>query len=77
MLPGYSDGKLPGRSTKEKSREEGELDEYSEKREIRKEIAQVVVAGIKEKASMHDGDKEVVQTTSWEKFHAKLGLLTN
>ena len=26
-LPGYSGGGLPGRSTKEKGREEGELDE--------------------------------------------------
>ena len=57
MLPGCCGGRLPGRSTKEKGREEGEPGEDSEERKIRNEIAQKVVAGIKEKASAHDDDK--------------------
>ena len=32
VLPGYSGGRLPARSTKEKGREEGEVDEDGEKR---------------------------------------------
>ena len=48
VLPGYSGGRLPGRSTKEKGREEGEVDE---------DIVQEVVAGIKGKVSVHDGAK--------------------
>ena len=59
-LPGYSAGRLPGRSTKEKGRE-GELDEGREERKIRSEIAQEVVAGIKEKASAHDDAKANAQ----------------
>ena len=35
-LPGYSGGRLPGRSTKEKGREEGQVDEGSEQRRIRR-----------------------------------------
>ena len=61
VLPGYCGGRLPGRSTKEKGREEGELDEGSEERKIRSEIAQEVVAGIKEKASAHDDAKATAQ----------------
>ena len=61
VLPCYSGGRLPGRSTKEKGREEGELDEGSEERKIRSEIAQEVVAGIKEKASAHDDAKATAQ----------------
>ena len=46
---------------KEKGREEVELDEGSEEREIRSEIAQEAVAGIKEKASAHDDAKATAQ----------------
>ena len=49
VLLGYSGGRLPGRSIKEKGREEGDLDEDSEEGQIRNEIAQEVVAGIKER----------------------------
>ena len=35
VLPGYSGERLPGRSTKEKGREEGEVDEAGEERRIR------------------------------------------
>ena len=48
VLPGYSGGRLPGRSTKEKGRDEGEADEGREERHISSEIAQEVVASIKE-----------------------------
>ena len=61
MLPGYSGGKLPGRSTKEKGREEGVVDEDGEGRRIRGQIVQEVVAGTKEKESVHDGNKVAVQ----------------
>ena len=61
VLPGYSGGRLPGRSTEEKGREEGEVDEDGEERRIRSQIIQEVVAGIEEKVSVHDGVKEAVQ----------------
>ena len=67
VLPGYSGGRLPGRSTKEKGREEGEVDEDSGERRIRIEIAQEVVAGIKEKASAHDDAKATCTENSWER----------
>ena len=57
-LPDYSGGRLPGRSTKEKGREEGEADEDGGEKRIRSQIA---VAGIKEKVSVHDGIKNAVQ----------------
>ena len=44
---------MPGRSTKEKGRE-GEADEDGEERRFRGRIVQEVVAGIKEKESVHD-----------------------
>ena len=40
VLPGKSGGRLPGRSTKEKGGEGGELGEDSEERKNRNEIAQ-------------------------------------
>ena len=46
---------MPGRSTKEKGREEGLVDEDSGEKRISNEISQEVVAGIKEKVSVHDG----------------------
>ena len=52
---------LPGRSIKEKGREEEEADKDSAERRIRNEIAQEVVADIKEKASALDGVKEAAQ----------------
>ena len=63
-LPGYSGGTLPGRSTKEKGREEGKVDEDSGERRIRNEIAQEVVASIKEKASVHEDVKAKAQRTA-------------
>ena len=46
---------------KKKAEEEGELDEDSEERKFTNEIAQEVVAGIKEKASAHDDAKAIAQ----------------
>ena len=45
VLPGYSGG----RSTKQKGREEGEVDENGEERRTRGQTVQEVAAGIKEK----------------------------
>ena len=67
VLLGYRGGRLPGRSTKEKGREEGDVDENSEERQIRNEIAQEVVAGIKEKASAHDDAKATAQRTAGQR----------
>ena len=56
VLPGYSGGRLPGRSTKSKrQRRKGEDDEDSGVRRIRNEIAHEAVTGIKEKTSAHGG----------------------
>ena len=38
----------------------------SEEREIRNEIAQEVVAGIKEKARAHDGAKAIANRAAWQ-----------
>ena len=53
VLPGHSGGRLPGRSSKVKGREEGEVDEDTGERRIRSQIAQKVVVGIKENASVY------------------------
>ena len=63
-LPGYSGGRLPRRSRKQKGKEEGELDEGTEEGRIKSEIAQEVVAGIKEKASVHEDVKANAQRTA-------------
>ena len=59
----YSGGRLPGRSAKEKGREEEEEDENSKEKKVRNEIAQEVVAGIKEKAGVHEDAKSTAQRT--------------
>ena len=68
VLPGYSGERLPGRSTKEKGREEGEVDEDGEERRIRGQIVQEVVAGIKKKVSVHDGEKDDVERPVGQSF---------
>ena len=67
VLPGFSEGRFPGRSTKEKGREEGEVDEDGEERRIRGQIVQEVVAG-KEKVSVHDGEKDDVKRPIGQSF---------
>ena len=49
VVPGYSGGRLPGRSTKEKGRAEGEEDEGCEERRVRDEIIKEVIAGTQKK----------------------------
>ena len=66
VLPGYSEGTLPGRNTKDKGREEGELDDDSEERKSRRDIAQDVVAGIKEKASRPHKEQSGSVKRSWD-----------
>ena len=65
---------MSGRSTKVKGREEGEVDEDTGERRIRSQIAQKVVVGIKENASVHKRCQGGRTKTSWTKFRAKLGL---
>ena len=50
-LQGCSGGRLPGRNTKEKGREEGEPDDGRKERKFRSEITQEVVASIKEECA--------------------------
>ena len=59
---------MPGRGTKEKGREEVEVDEDGEERRIKRQIVQEVVARIKEKLSVHNGDKEAVQRPVEQSF---------
>ena len=60
--------RLPGRSTKEEDKEEGEVDEDGGERRIRSRIAQEVVEGIKEKVSVHGGIRKEEQSfmRSWD-----------
>ena len=58
VQPGYSGGRLPGRNSKREA-EEGGVDEDGEERRIRGQLVPEVVAGITEKASVHDGEKDV------------------
>ena len=50
VLLGYSGGRLSGRSTEEKGREEGEEDEGSGERRVRNEIIKEVFEGIQKMA---------------------------
>ena len=65
LLSGRS---LPGRSTKGKSKEEGEVNEDGGETRIRSQIAQEVVEGITEKVSVHDGIKEGCTKKGGAKF---------
>ena len=62
-LPGHGGGRLPGRSTLERDREKEKAEGDSRERRIRNDIAQEVVAGIKEKASAHEDAKSTAQRT--------------
>ena len=68
VLPGYSGGRLSGRSTKEKGKEEGEVNEDGGERRIRSQIAQEVVVGIKEKVRVHGGENCDVQRLAEQSF---------
>ena len=62
-LPGYSGGRLPGRSSEEKGREEEKEEEDRRERQVRNEIAQEVFAGIEKTASAHEDAKPTAQRT--------------
>ena len=64
---GYS-GRLPGWNTKEKGREEGEVDEGGEERRIKGNIVKEVVASIQEKVSVDDGVKNNVKIPKGQSF---------
>ena len=68
VLLGYSGGRLPVRRTKGKCKEEGEVNEDGGERKIRSQIAQVVVAGIKEMVRVHDGEKDDVKRPAEQSF---------
>ena len=61
VLPGYSGERLPGRSIKEKGREEEEPDEGKEERQIRSEKTQEMVADIKEEASAQEDANSIAR----------------
>ena len=67
-LPKVLPGRLAGRNTTEKGRAEGEVDEDSEERRIRSQIVQEVVASIKEKVSVHSGEKDDVKRPVEQSF---------
>ena len=60
--------KAARKETKEKGREEGDVDEDGEERRIRGQVVQEVVAGIKEKVSVHDGEKDDVKRPVEQSF---------
>ena len=63
VLPGYSGGRLPGRSTEEKGREEGEEDEGSGERRVRNEITEEVLKkNIQKKAVDESAENEGKKT---------------
>ena len=61
VLLGYSGGRLPGRSTKERGREEEDAEEEGRERHVRKEIVQEVVAGLEKKARAQIDAKPTAQ----------------
>ena len=67
-LPKVLPGRLAGRNTTEKGREEGEVDEDGEERRIRSQIVQEVVASNKEKVSVHSGEKDDVKRPVEQSF---------
>ena len=67
VLPGYSGGRLLGRSTKERCTEEEKEEEDRKESQVRNEIAQDVVAGTKENASAHDDAKPTAQRTAGQR----------
>ena len=62
VLPGYSGGRLSGRSTK-RGRDEEEEEEDSRKGQVRNETAQEVAVDIEKKASAHEDVKPTAQRT--------------
>ena len=73
-LPGYSGGRLPGRS--KEGREEREEDEGREERRVRNEIIKEVIAGMQKKA-IDEGVENQIKKNRRAGPHAKLGLLAD
>ena len=65
--------RLPGRSTKEASREKEKAEEECRERHVRNDIVQEVVAGIEKMAKAQVEDKPIAQRTVGAKCKAKLG----
>ena len=61
----------------QKRKAEKKVDEDSEENEIRSQIGQEVVACIKEKVSVHNGGKDVVQKPVVAQGYAKLELFSH
>ena len=58
VVPGYSGGRLPGRSTKEKGRADGEEDEGCEEGRVRDEMMKEVIVGIQKRAIDESAEKK-------------------
>ena len=56
---------------------EGVDEDCGEKKDQGSNRSKKMVAGIKEKVGVHDGEKDDVKRPVETKFHAKLGLLTD
>ena len=69
VLPSYSGGRLPGRSTKEKDKEEGEVDDDGEERIIRSQIAQ-------EGGCRHQGEGFSCMVVSRRPYKDQLGKVS-
>ena len=61
-LPGKSGGRLPGRSTEEKGREEGEEDEGIGERQVRNEVIEVVIRSFQKVAFKEVEKNERIRT---------------
>ena len=72
VLPGYNGGRLPGRSTKEKGREEGEM-RAAKKEGSRAKSSRKWLAGSQERVCMHDGDKKMMYRGQLSKVSCDAG----
>ena len=77
VQPGSGGCKVPGRNTKKEVEKAEKAEEDSREGRIMNEMAQAVVAGIKEKASAHEDANSTAKKISPAKCQATLGLLTN
>ena len=72
-LPGYSGGRLPGRSTEEKGGAEGEEDEGSGERQMRNEIIEKLTRSSQKMALEKSCKRKELEAKS----HTKLGVLAD
>ena len=70
VVPGYSGGRLPGRSTKEKGRADGEEDEGCEEGRVRDEMMKEVIVGIQKRCIDESAENNEKRTSgqgeSWQ-----------